>query len=91
MAAFDDSTDPALGAACNRLTAFCESLPADVIVDDASGLTESDLALILRNLHANRQRVPLKGLTIDQAAARYTTAPCSTPTARRSPWARDDG
>lgn len=91
MAAFDDSTDPALGAACNRLAAFCEALPADVIVDDASGLTESDLVLILRNLYATRQNVPLEELTIEQAAARYATAPPSPPTARRSPWARDDG
>ncbi|MEH3123650.1 MAG: hypothetical protein PGN16_17040 [Sphingomonas phyllosphaerae] len=54
MAAFDDSADPALGAACNRLAAWVEPLPAGVTIDPASGLTEADLALILRHLHATR-------------------------------------
>lgn len=55
MAAFDDSTDPELGAACNRLAAWVEPLPAGAVIDDRSGLTEHDLALILRHLHATRQ------------------------------------
>ncbi|VXC34447.1 hypothetical protein [Sphingomonas sp. 8AM] len=55
MAAFDDSTDPALGAACNRLAAWVEPLPAGVVIDPASGLSEADLALILRHLYATRQ------------------------------------
>lgn len=54
MAAFDDSTDPALGAACNRLAAWVEPLPAGIVIDPASGLSEADLALILRHLHATR-------------------------------------
>jgi hypothetical protein len=54
MAAFDDSTDPELGAACNRLAAWVEPLPAGAVIDAASGLTEQDLALILRHLYATR-------------------------------------
>ncbi len=55
MAAFDDSIDPELGGACNRLAAWVEPLPAGAVIDDRSGLTERDLALILRHLHATRQ------------------------------------
>jgi len=54
MAAFDDSTDPELGAACNRLAAFVEPMAAGMVIDPASMLTEDDLALILRHLHATR-------------------------------------
>ena len=54
MAAFDDSTDPELGAACNRLAAWVEPLPAGATIDDRSGLTQQDLALILRHIHATR-------------------------------------
>ncbi len=91
MAAFDDSTDPALGAACNRLAAFCEALPADALIDRASGLTEADLALILRNLYATRQHVSFEELTLEQAAVRTEgTSPAQADT-RRSPWARRDG
>jgi hypothetical protein len=55
MAAFDDSTDPDLGAACNRLAAWVEPLPTGEMIDPTSGLTEHDLALILRHLHATRR------------------------------------
>ncbi|RSU52265.1 hypothetical protein [Sphingomonas sp. S-NIH.Pt15_0812] len=54
MADFDDSSDAALGAACNRLAAWVEPLPEGHVIDAASGLTERDLALILRHLHATR-------------------------------------
>ncbi|MDR6145586.1 hypothetical protein QE363_001379 [Sphingomonas sp. SORGH_AS870] len=54
MAAFDDSSDADLGAACNRLAAWVEGLPAGVLIDPASELTEDDLALILRRLYAMR-------------------------------------
>ena len=54
MAAFDDSFDPDLGAACNRLAAWVEALPAGALIDDGSQLREDDLALILRRLHATR-------------------------------------
>jgi len=54
MPDFDDSHDPALGAACNRLAAWVEPLPEGRVIDPASGLTERDLALILRHLHATR-------------------------------------
>jgi hypothetical protein len=55
MAAFDDSTDSELGAACNRLAAWVEPLPAGAVIDDRGGLSEQDLALILRHLHATRR------------------------------------
>ncbi len=55
MAAFDDSADSELGAACNRLAAWVEPLPAGAVIDAAAGLTEADLALILRYLYATRQ------------------------------------
>ena len=54
MAAFDDSADPDLGAACNRLAAWVEPLPIGAVIDPASGLAKQDLALILRHLHATR-------------------------------------
>ncbi|MBB6505421.1 hypothetical protein F4693_002409 [Sphingomonas endophytica] len=56
MAAFDDSADPVLGAACNRLASWVEPLPAGIVIDPASGLSEADLALILRHLHATRRQ-----------------------------------
>jgi hypothetical protein len=55
MAAFDDSADPELGAACNRLAMWVEPLPEGTLIDAASGLTEGDLALILRHLHTTRR------------------------------------
>lgn len=54
MADFDDTFDPDLGAACNRLAAFVEPLPEGATIDPASQLTERDLALILRRLYATR-------------------------------------
>lgn len=54
MTAFDDCADPELDAACNRLAAWANSLPAGALIDDRSGLTEHDLGLILRHLHATR-------------------------------------
>jgi len=54
MADFDDTFDPDLGAACNRLAAFVEPLPEGAVIDPASQLTETDLALILRRLYATR-------------------------------------
>lgn len=36
MAAFDDSFDPDLGAACNRLAAWVEALPEGALIDPAS-------------------------------------------------------
>lgn len=69
MAAFDDSADPELGAACNRLAAWVEPLPAGITIDPASGLTEGDLALILRHLYATRH------LGADDAPPRPTTRP----------------
>lgn len=59
MAPFDDSADPELGEACNRLAAWVEPLPAGALIDAAAGLTERDLALILRHLHATRRDEPV--------------------------------
>lgn len=69
MGAFDDSADPELGAACNRLATWVEPLPEGVVIDAASKLTERDLALILRHLHATR-------------LGDYTGAPAETRTPR---------
>lgn len=71
MADFDDSADPELGAACNRLAAWVEPLAVGSVIDPTSGLTESDLVLILRRLHATREYVPIPMLTMEQAAERY--------------------
>lgn len=54
MNSFDDTFDPDLGAACNRLAAFVEPLPEGAVIDPTSQLTERDLALILRRLYATR-------------------------------------
>jgi hypothetical protein len=54
MAYFDDSFDPDLAAACNRLAAWVEPLPEGALIDPSSQLTERDLALILRRLYATR-------------------------------------
>jgi len=54
MADFDDTFDPDLGAACNRLAAWVEPLPEGAVIDAGSQLTERDLALILRRLYATR-------------------------------------
>lgn len=71
MADFDDSVDPELGAACNRLASWVEPIPVGQIIDTASGLTERDLALILRNLHATRLHRAVPVISMDEAAARY--------------------
>lgn len=67
MADFDDTFDPELGAACNRLAAFVEPLPEGDLIDPASGLTERDLALILRRLHATRHAAQADGRGDDTA------------------------
>lgn len=54
MADFDDSADPELSAACNRLAAWVEPLPEGKVIDQNAGLTERDLAMILRHLYATR-------------------------------------
>lgn len=68
---FDDSADPDLGAACNRLAAWVEPLPVGAVIDEASGLTENDLVLILRRLHATRQNVQIEMLSMEEAGRRY--------------------
>ena len=70
MADFDDATDPDLGAACNRLAAWVEPLPEGAMIDPASGLTERDLARILRRLHATRHDEPSSARTEPRCPAR---------------------
>lgn len=73
MSAFDDMNDPELRQACNRLAAYCESLPAGAPIDAASGLGERDLVLILRRLHWTRHAVAIEHLTMEEAGRRYGT------------------
>ena len=70
MADFDDSADPELGAACNRLAAWVERLPVAAVIDRDTGLTERDLALILRHLHATRHQRPAAGGAVEAAVDR---------------------
>ena len=85
MADFDDSPDPELGDACNRLAAWVEPLPEGQVIDPASGLTERDLAMILRRLHATREYAPNKIATVDEAE-RLRGRP-SVPVTKKGPWA----
>lgn len=66
MASFDDSADAALGAACNRLEAFTLPIPAGSMIDEASGLTEHDLVLILRALHGSRHAVMIRTMSMEE-------------------------
>jgi hypothetical protein len=43
-------------------------------IDPHSGLTESDLVLILRHLHATRKAVQFEMLSMDEAGRRYGRA-----------------
>lgn len=70
MAPFDDATDQELGAACNRLAAWVEPMAEGTLIDAASELTESDLALILRHLHANRRGEPIETATAQRRGSR---------------------
>ncbi len=70
MADFDDSFDPDLGAACNRLAAWVEPMPEGVVIDQTSQLTERDLALILRRLYATRHGEPVASDDATRRAAR---------------------
>ncbi|KQN92642.1 hypothetical protein ASE95_08125 [Sphingomonas sp. Leaf231] len=74
MASFDDSADPALGAACNRLAAWVEPMPGGIVIDPASMLTEEDLALILRHLHATRKGTPADAVSSTDPADRVGRA-----------------
>jgi hypothetical protein len=71
MSNFDDAADPELGAACNRLAAYVLPLPEGEEIDPQSGLTESDLVLILRHLHATRKAVQIEMLSMGEAGRRY--------------------
>jgi hypothetical protein len=74
MAPFDDSADPALGAACNRLAAWVETLREGMVIEEGFDLTEDDLGLILRHLHATRQQGQIETLSMEEAARRYGRA-----------------
>jgi len=69
MTDFADSSDPALGAACDRLAAFTLPIPKGAVVDEASGLTEADLVRILQ--HCFRTRQSIEVLTMEEAYRRY--------------------
>lgn len=84
MAAFEDSLDPELGAACDRLAAWVEPLPEGHVIDPASCLTERDLALILRRLYDMRKSGPMPSVDM-QAPADSDSRP-SVPLTRKGPW-----
>jgi hypothetical protein len=69
MADFDDSTDPALGAACNRLAAFTLPLAAGAVLDEESGLTEDDLILILQHCYKTRRSIEV--ISMEEAVKRH--------------------
>ena len=74
MAPFDDSADPDLGAACNRLAAWVENLREGVVIEEGFDLTEDDLGMILRHLYATRQQRQIETLSMDEAARRHGRA-----------------
>ncbi len=74
MANFDDTFDPELGAACNRLAAFVEPLPEGAVIDATSRLTERDLALILRRLYDTRHTEQVGGAPDEGATRRVGRA-----------------
>jgi hypothetical protein len=69
MADFDDTTDPALGAACNRLAAFTLPIAAGAVIDEESGLTEDDLLLILQHCYKTRRSIEVIGM--EEAVQRH--------------------
>lgn len=71
MADFDDSADPELGAACNRLAAYVLPIPEGAVIDEASGLTETDMVMILRKLHQVRKTVMIEHMSLDEMHRRY--------------------
>jgi hypothetical protein len=93
MAAFDDTFDPELGAACNRLAAWVEPLPEGTVIDPTSRLTERDLALILRRLHATRmvkqadhRRLVVRRSRLPSKGDRVGRAPAVSPRMRLEKW-----
>jgi hypothetical protein len=69
MADFDDSTDPALGAACNRLAAFTLPIAAGAVIDEDSSLTEDDLILILQHCYKTRRSIEV--ISMEEAVRRH--------------------
>jgi hypothetical protein len=84
MASFHDSADPELGAACDRLAAWVEPLPEGQVIDPASGLTERDLALILRRLYVTREHVSFPIVSIEENEERHGRP--SVPVTKKRPW-----
>lgn len=74
MAPFDDAADPELGAACNRLAVWVETLREGVVIEAGFDVTEDDLGMILRHLHATRQQRQIETLSMDEAGRRYGRA-----------------
>ncbi|MGC5799295.1 hypothetical protein [Sphingomonas sp. NFX23] len=85
MAVFDDSLDAELGEACNRLAAWVEPLPEGQVIDRAPGLTERDLAMILRRLYATQEYASRKIATVNEDEGRYGGP--SVPITKKRPWA----
>ena len=78
MTDFDGSLDLELSVACNRLAAWVGPLPEGQVIDPASGLTERDLAMILRRLMRREntpQARPLPGMRPRAATVGY---PCQS-------------
>jgi hypothetical protein len=84
MASFDNSADPELGAACDRLAAWVEPLPEGQVIDPTSGLTERDLALILRRLYVTRKHVSVPIVSIEETEERRERP--SVPVTKKRPW-----
>lgn len=84
MADFDDSADPELGAACNRLAAWVEPLPEGQMIDPPSGLTERDLATILRRLYETRRYELASFRSAKEPAERSGRR--SVPVTKKGPW-----
>jgi len=84
MADLNGSADLELGAACNRLAAWVEPLPEGEMIHQASGLTERDLALILRRLYITREIEPATIREPEEAGERSGRP--SVPITKNGPW-----
>jgi hypothetical protein len=64
---------------------WVEPMPEGQVIDPASGLTERDLAMILRRLYAPREYASGKIATGDEHEDRYGRP--SVPITKKRPWA----
>ena len=70
MGHFDDSSDPELGAAANRLDAFGSRFSGADVIDAASGLTSADVDRILTVLYRIRRHSPSEIIAMNQMGRR---------------------